>query len=417
MASVIQDPGGGKRIQWCVGKGQRRTLRLGNVSKRQADAVRVRIEQVLASRSTGVLDAEAAHWLENLDDVMHEKLARLGLVNRREVQKPSLGALLDAYFKTLNVKPGTRRTYEQTRTSLEGYFGASRTLADITPFDCDLWRQRMREDGLAPATIAKRIKTARQIFKQGIRWKKMAENPLADVKAGSSTNRGRMHFVSLEDVRRLLDACPDAEWRLIIVLSRYGGLRCPSEILPLTWGDVDFASSHLTVKSCKTEGYEGKDRRVVPMFPEVRTALMEVFEQADEGTEFVIARHRLGGGNYRTQMLRIIERAGLQAWPKPFHNMRSSRQTELSAKHPMQDVCAWLGNSPAVAMAHYLQVRPEHFASAIAWTTPCNATASAPAPGGSGTSGQKAGGGATVAERTPGRDPGQRGANDANAAA
>ena len=47
MASVIRDPGGLKRVQWCVGDGDRRTLRLGNVSVRQAEAVRIRVEQVL----------------------------------------------------------------------------------------------------------------------------------------------------------------------------------------------------------------------------------------------------------------------------------------------------------------------------------------------------------------------------------
>ncbi|MFN9986489.1 MAG: hypothetical protein ACK52S_13140, partial [Pirellula sp.] len=30
-------------------------------------------------------------------------------------------------------------------------------------------------------------------------------------------------------------------------------------------------------------------------------------------------------------------------------NLRSSRQTELLAVYPVADVCAWLGNSPAVA--------------------------------------------------------------------
>ena len=64
---------------------------------------------------------------------------------------------------------------------------------------------------LAPATIAKRVKTARQVFKQAVRWKMLTDNPLAEVKGGPTTNRSRMHFVSRADVEKVLEACPDAE--------------------------------------------------------------------------------------------------------------------------------------------------------------------------------------------------------------
>ena len=153
---------------------------------------------------------------------------------------------------------------------------------------------------------------------------------------------------------------------MIVSLARYGGLRCPSEVLPLTWDDIDFEKGLIHVRSCKTEGYEGKERRIVPMFPELKGVLLEAFEQAAEGAEFVIATHRMLCGNYRTQILRIIKRAGLVAWPKPFHNLRSSRQTELAELYPIHVVCAWMGNSAMVAMHHYLQVTDAHVARAIA---------------------------------------------------
>ena len=41
------------------------------------------------------------------------------------------------------------------------------------------------------------------------------------------------------------------------------------------------------------------------------------------------------------------------------------RQTELTEKFPSHVVCAWLGNSRAVAQDHYLQVTDAHFAQAV----------------------------------------------------
>ena len=81
------------------------------------------------------------------------------------------------------------------------------------------------------------------------------------------------------------------------------------------------------------------------------------------GVPHVVTRFRGNGAavNLRTHLLRIIARAGERPWPKLFHNLRASRQTELEEEFPTHVVCAWLGNSEAVARAHYLQVRDTHF--------------------------------------------------------
>src|SRR5437762_3805042 len=101
----------------------------------------------------------------------------------------------------------------------------------------------------------------------------------------------------------------------------------------------------------------------VPRAPKVPP---EVFEQAEEGTDYVITRYRDRNANLRTQFQRIIKRAGVKPWPNLFHNLRSTRQTELAEKHPIHVVCAWLGNSRAVAQDHYLQVTDAHFEHAAA---------------------------------------------------
>jgi hypothetical protein len=43
--------------------------------------------------------------------------------------------------------------------------------------------------------------------------------------------------------------------------------------------------------------------------------------------------------NLRTQFLKIIKRAGLKAWPRLFHNLRASRQTELMQRFPIYVFC------------------------------------------------------------------------------
>jgi len=147
-------------------------------------------------------------------------------------------------------------------------------------------------------------------------------------------------------------------------LSRYGGLRCPTEHLALTWPDVDWERDRFLVTAPKTEHHEGKGERWVPILPELRPYLQDAFEFATEGAVHVINRYREMNQNLRTQLLRIIKRAGLKPWPRLFHNMRASLETELAATHPIHVVCQWLGNSALIAQKHYLQVTEADIARA-----------------------------------------------------
>jgi hypothetical protein len=88
---------------------------------------------------------------------------------------------------------------------------------------------------------------------------------------------------------------------------------------------------------------------VVPIFPELRPYLEAVWEAAEPGTEWLITRYRDVSQNLRTQMEKIIRRAGLKPWPKLFQNLRATRETELAETFPMHVVCEWIGNSAAIA--------------------------------------------------------------------
>ena len=124
-------------------------------------------------------------------------------------------------------------------------------------------------------------------------------------------NRARDYFVSRDEAAKVLDACPDAQWQLLFALSRYGGLRCPSEHLALTWGDVDWERGRITVRSPKTEHHEGQGERVIPLFPELRPYLEAVLDELLEdfdpkakrlSEQPVITRYRDANANLRTQL-------------------------------------------------------------------------------------------------------------------
>ena len=252
--------------------------------------------------------------------------------------------------------------YNSTRRNLVAYFGYDRKLSTITKGDVDDFRVFMRVDeGLADNTVRRRMGISKQFFQAAVRKKIIPENPFLGHACSVRENHKRFYFLKAEDAKKVLDACPDIQWKLIFALARWGGLRCPSEILRLKWEDINWEQKRFTVHASKTEHHADGGIRQVPIFPELMPLFLEAFETAPEGESFVISKYRSDRTNLRTKMCRIIKRAGMTPWPKLFQNLRSTRETELAETFPIHVVCKWIGNSPLIAARHYLQTCEEHF--------------------------------------------------------
>ena len=364
MASITRFKDGKRIIQFISPDGRRKTVRLGRVSLRVAEFLKSRVESLVSASISGCsLDAETGRWLATLDTLMLRKLSAVGLIPKSEVMM--LGSFLERYISSrTDAKAGTHKFFGHTRRNLIEFFGEDRPLRDISHGDADEWRLYLLDEGLADNTVRRRCGMARQFFRAAIRKNIITQNPFSDMRVAVLPNPKRMFFISRAAAKKIFDACPHAEWRLIFALCRFGGLRCPSEITSLKWSDVDWEKNRITIHSIKTEHHQGKDTRQIPIFPELLPHLREVFEQAEDGTEEVITRYHGQTANLRKSFTSIIGRAELDLWPKMFQNLRSTRETELAEKYPLHVVCYWMGNSQPIAAKHYLQVTDEHFRSA-----------------------------------------------------
>ncbi len=360
-----------KRIMFRDASGKQRSLRLGKCSKRAAMNALAGFDRVLEAHRVGsTIHPDGVRWLEAIDDRLHARVVRLGLgvEPRKGVASVTVAELLARFVGAATVKPATLAAYRQTTDSLAAFLGNDTPLHTITTEHADAWRKAIAEpEGpgsskrLAVATVAKRVYVARAIFKKAVRWKLIATNPFEGVRAGSQSNPERSHYVSREAIDAILAACPDAEWRAIVGLSRFAGLRCPSEVVALRWGDVNWETRRLTVRSPKTAHHDGHAMRGVPIATELRPILQDLFDQAEEGAEAVVPRLRDPRTNLRTHFQRIIARAGLKPWPRLFHNLRASCATDWVETVPNHTVARWLGHSPMIAATHYLQTRDAHF--------------------------------------------------------
>ena len=348
------------------------TIALGDVTELQAKDIQERVEALVkAIRRDRAPDISTSNWVGELDDALHAKLAAAGLVVSRVAPEdaapvPLLGKFLDEYArKRTDLKESTKTAWGHTKRCLIEFFGATRPLDRITAGEAEDFRRWLVDDQkLAENTVRRRVGFAKQFFRAAVRYEYLSKSPFVEI-GGCSVreNRDRDHYVTREEAAKVLDACPSIGWRLIFALSRFGGLRCPSEILKLRWRDVHWDQDRFTVHSPKTERHEGKASRLVPIFPELRPYLEEAWEQAEEGAEFVVSSPR--GDTPGTGMERIIRSAGLEPWEKLFQNCRATRATELvSAGWPEYKVCKWLGHTEKIARRHYWQVTDDDYRQA-----------------------------------------------------
>ena len=376
MATIINRPNGTKAVQFVDPLNVRRTVSLGEMTKNVASRIALHVEQLLENIRNGRnTDDDTEVWMASLPLKLRNRFAEAGLMPGRVPSMESfmpemLGQFLESYIEMRSDLKGSSRTkLQQTKNKLLAFFGAERTLRSITSGDADAWRIRLGET-LAENSLRRHCGLAKQYFNAAMRRELIQKNPFSDLVCAVKRNTARYHFQSRADSTAILDNCPGIEWRLLFALARYGGLRVPSEVMGLRWQDIDWERNRFTVHSPKTEHHEGKESRVVPIFPELRPYLNAAWDEAErlqnepdaKPVEFVIAKHRNPPPVLRRQLERIIKAAGLKQWPKLWQNLRSTRETELCETFPIHVVCEWIGNSEAVAKQHYLQVTEDHMA-------------------------------------------------------
>ena len=364
MASLADDPNGRRRILFVNPDGERKAILLGKIDRKSAESICRHVEALLVNKLNGQpTSRETAVWLAGIGTTLHKKLASVVLIEGK-LTTPKLNEWCKTYIvgRTDLALRSIARLEFASKLLVE-HFGHSRRLDSVNVGDAERYARWLGET-MGANTVRRQVGWAKQFFGAAVKHELLTRNPFIGLAANTRPERSRDHYVTHDEAAKIIEACPDAEWRLIVALCRFAGLRCPSEVLALRWGDIVWDQNRMTVSNVKTENATGEKFRTVPLFPEVRVHLEAAFDGAAEGSLHVITRYRDCNANLRTQLGRIARRAGVLLWDKPFVNMRASCATELAQSYPSYVVTSWLGHSLAIAEAHYWQVTEDHFQKA-----------------------------------------------------
>lgn len=374
MASVVNRPNGHKWIQVRL-DGKRQTIRLGKASSAQAVDFRRRIESLVTCKALQQLpDPRTLEWLVELDEAIYKRLAAVGLVEHRR-QARTLDELLNVHLASLDVKEQSKSTFSHTARNLRDFFKPQRDFRSISAGDAKefrVWlaaygRNRGKNKGgpLAPATVSRRCRRAREVFAFAIDKDWIIKNPFRKMKGWVETNRERDFYLMLPAAKKLLDAA-ESELRLLIALVRFQGVRCPSEALPMQWDQINWEQSTILVRSPKTDRYPDGAQRIVPIFEQFWPYLQAAWDRLPERQPLMFPNLQMTNPALSKRLAAACGLAGIPSWPKPWINLRASCETDLIREYrDIYRVAAWLGHSPQVALEHYNRIAKELESAAV----------------------------------------------------
>jgi integrase/recombinase XerD len=241
---------------------------------------------------------------------------------------------LDAFLalSTARLAPRTVEAYRRDLTNLAAWLG--HPLGSATTEELERWIAELRAQGLAPATIARRVASVRSFFRHAVLIGSVTENPAADLELPRRV-RTLPRTLSPGEAERLIDAAAGTTPRALrdraLAELLYGaGLRV-SEAVGLDRAGVD-----LEQRLVRTIG-KGDKERVVPVGRQAVDALRRYLAR---GRPHLDRRHRpelflnaQGGALTRAGafliLRRLAEKAGLEPERVHPHLLRHSFATHL----------------------------------------------------------------------------------------
>ena len=383
MASSHKDSKGW-RVCYVGVNGDRRSIRPGKVNKATAQQIARQVDVLVASKASGgTIDLSTAKWLGTIGERLYAKFVRAALIEPRAAEpeaEPDLSItlvdFLNEYVNTGVTKKGevasinTLRNWAATRDLLLGCFAGSRPIKSFTLVDGKAFRQwlecrripvsdRSPNGRMKETSIRQRVNNAKSMFAYAVLEELVPQNPFRNQVSSLRGGLEGKQNIPVEVISKVIAAAPTAEWRALIALWRYAGLR-KLEPLELTWSDVLWAEGKLMVRSSKTAHHAGKGVRVVPM-RDIESFLSDAFAVAQAGQKYVFPHIR--GTNTFHRFQAIIEKAGYKPWPNLIKNLRLSCENDwLTANEaPAHVIASWIGHSVAVQNSSYAIVSDGHF--------------------------------------------------------
>lgn len=263
-----------------------------------------------------------------------EKMAREGNLSEAQARKvlseileKSSGEKLSTftvreYFltwvnsKSVTRASGTAKRYRHTIESFLDHLGtrADTHLQNLRPAEIEAFRDLQAQEGKSAVTANMIIKTLRVPLNVARRQGLIFTNPAEAIDLFPAESSIKDAFTP-EQIRKLLSVC-DTEWRGLILIARYCGLRL-GDASRLNWKNIHSENGDMVLRFYPQKTRRGSVRREheIPLHPKVEEYLLNLpvkSKKADAPLFPTLSKLRLSGCNgLSARFQKIMAKAGV----------------------------------------------------------------------------------------------------------
>ena len=261
-----------------------------------------------------------------------------------------------AYYQA-NRRPRSVKRHETSWHAIQPVLGSKR-LAEISAFDLERHRRQRKQTGVSDVTINRELAFLRHLYTMAIVWGKATENPVKKVRFAREDN-GRIRMLNPDEEGLLLAQCVP-HLKPLIITALHTGFRA-SELLSLTWADVDFSRRVITVRAAYVKNGE---RRSIPMNDVLTATLQTVKMEILEGDAVFRTPQGRRYRNFRTAFEHAVQRAGLMDFT--FHDLRHTFASRLvMAGVDLPTVKELMGHKSIAMTLRYTHLSTDHKQRAV----------------------------------------------------
>jgi integrase len=261
-----------------------------------------------------------------------------------------------AYYQA-NRRPRSVRRHLVSWHALQPIFGSKR-LAEISPFELERYRRERKQAGKSDVTVNRELAFLRNLYTMAVTWGKATENPVKKVRFARENN-GRLRMLSPDEEARLLAQC-GPQLKPLVLAALHTGFRA-SELLSLTWEDVDFRRHMITVRAAYAKNGES---RSVPM-NDVLTATLRDARMSTKATGPVFcSRQGTPYRSFRTAFEHAVRQAEID--DLTFHDLRHTFASRLvMGGVDLPTVQALMGHKDISMTLRYTHLTSDHKQRAV----------------------------------------------------
>jgi len=215
--------------------------------------------------------------------------------------------VIDIWRHTLDVSEETKEGYErELNTHILPVFGEMK-MSDIKPADIESWMVKLKKLGpngkrsLADKTIERHVNLLATILKKAVQNGYLHSTPFAQIKRKKAKAIRKIVPLDPKMVQKIAAGFAE-RFRLVIWIGFYTGMR-PSEVLGLTWNQLDFENGTITVdrqlsRSTKKIFSEhlktSASYREIAFAPQLQKLILEHTAKFGLGPEGLLLQNRSG---------------------------------------------------------------------------------------------------------------------------